>query len=45
MAGMELLVATAREVTDTAADSRAFSQENLIGIPPVLSLPPEKERI
>jgi hypothetical protein len=35
MAGMELLAATAREVMDTALDSRAFSQENFIEVPPI----------
>jgi hypothetical protein len=30
MAGIELLDATAREATETAADNRAFSQENFI---------------
>jgi len=36
MAGMELLAATAREVTDTAAESSAFSQENFMRIPPIV---------
>jgi hypothetical protein len=35
IAGIELLAATAREVTETAADSRAFSQENFITVPPI----------
>jgi hypothetical protein len=42
MAGMELLAATAREVMDTAADSRAFSQENFIKVPPI-SFSPDQE--
>ena len=39
MAGIELLAATAREVTDTAADRRAFSQENFILDPSSFFLP------
>ena len=38
MAAMELLTATAREVTETAADNRAFSQENFM-LSSSLSLP------
>jgi len=45
MAGMELFAATARDATDTAAESRAFSQENFIGMPPVSFSPQQEERI
>ena len=44
MAGIELLAATAREATVTAEDSRAFSQENFIWIPPISFSLPEGER-
>ena len=35
MAGMELFAATALEVTVTALDSKTFSQENFMVIPPI----------
>jgi hypothetical protein len=46
IAGMELLAATAREVTETAADSSAFSQENFItGSSNLVLSPPQEERM